>query len=85
MLTLLNKRAKTSMRITLLILIALLTLAAIYLYNNPDIVTQFWLWAMGLAGLIVELFKSLWHILKNLATKITSMLQPKQAEQAKTK
>jgi hypothetical protein len=73
------------MRISLLILVALLTLAAIYLYNNPDIVKQFWLWAVGLAGLIIQLCKSLWHLLKNLVSKIASMLQPKNAGKAETK
>ena len=71
------------MRIPLLILVAIITFAVIFLWTNPDLVKQFWLWAVGLAGVIVELFLKLWELLKNIFSKTTVMPGGNKAEPKK--
>lgn len=67
------------MRIPLLILIAIITFVIVLLVNNPDFVKQFWLWAVGLAGVIIQLFAGLWNFLKNIFSKGAEMLKSKTA------
>ncbi len=46
-------------RLTVLIFIALLTLLIVFWVKRPDIISNFWLWLIGLAGPIVALFRRL--------------------------
>ena len=71
------------MRIPLLILIAIITFVIVLMVNNPDLVHKFWLWAVGLAGVILQLFISLWQFLKNIFSKGTSILKSKTPEPKK--
>ncbi len=44
-------------RITFLIFIAIITFAVVLWVKRPDIIGNFWLWAVGLAGPVIALFK----------------------------
>ncbi len=44
-------------RITFLIFIAIITFAVILWVKRPDIIGNFWLWVVGLAGPVIAFFK----------------------------
>ena len=43
-------------RITFLIFIAIITIAVVLWVKRPDIIGNFWLWVVGLAGPVVAFF-----------------------------
>jgi hypothetical protein len=47
------------MRATALFFIALVTVFIVFWVKRPDIISDFWLWLVGLAGPIIALFKRL--------------------------
>ncbi|MFA6401116.1 MAG: hypothetical protein WCX31_05750 [Salinivirgaceae bacterium] len=49
---------------TILILVALVTLAVLFAYYNPDKLEDIWLWVIGLAGMAVGYAKELFELLK---------------------
>lgn len=48
-------------RFTFLLFIALTTFLIVLWVKRPDIISNFWLWLVGLAGPIVALYKRLMH------------------------
>lgn len=56
-------------RILLLAAIAGLTFAVIFFSARPDLLSDFWMWAIGLAGLIVKTLQIVFTRLKDLFSK----------------
>ena len=50
-----------------LLVIAIIAFAVIYFVKRPDILDEVWLWIIGLAGSIVEIFRRLFSFLKKEA------------------
>lgn len=53
----------------LLIFVAIITFAVIYIIKNPDILNEFWLWLVGLAGTIGLALEGIWDFIKGLFKK----------------
>ncbi len=53
-------------RILLLILIGGITFLIILFVSRPELLTDFWLWAIGLAGPIIKVFDAIIQKLKSL-------------------
>ncbi len=52
-----------------LLFIAIITFVIVLLVKNPDIVKEFWLWVIGLAGIIVHIFQLLRDFVKQVFYK----------------
>lgn len=51
-------------RFLLLVVVALVTFAVIFVIQRPDILNEIWLWLIGLAGAIIEFFRRIFSFLK---------------------
>ena len=56
-------------RVLLLTAIAAITFAVIFFSARPDVLNDFWLWAVGLVGLIAKTLQLTFQRLKNLFSK----------------
>ena len=74
-----------TMRWLLLIFVAIITFGIILLVNNPDLVHKFWLWVIGLAGVIVELLKQLWALILRFFTWMEQLVKKNNAPHEKVK
>lgn len=57
-------------RISVLFLVAIITLTGLFLYYNPDFVEETWLWIVGLLGPAVAYMKAFYKIIKRFIFKI---------------
>ena len=66
-------------RILLLVAIAAITFAIIFFSARPDLLEDLWLWAVGLAGLIVKTVQLVFTGLKRLFSKMPLAKTEKEA------
>ena len=52
-------------RIVILVFVALITVVVILMVKRPDLISNFWLWLVGLAGPIIGFFKRIIYEIEN--------------------
>ncbi len=57
------------MRIVSLIFIAIITFVIVLLVKRPELLKDFWLWLIGLSGLVLHALQVIWSYVKKLFLK----------------
>jgi hypothetical protein len=57
------------MRIMSLIFIAIITFLIVLMVKRPELLKDFWLWLVGLSGLVLHAFQVIWKDAKELFSK----------------
>jgi len=71
-------------RLLSIILITVIILTALFLITNPDILTEIWLWIVGLLGAIVALFKNIADFVREQINKVLPKKKQTELEQSTT-
>ena len=64
-------------RLLLLILIALFTFAIILYVERPDLIKNFWIWAIGFSSVIIRVFVLIKHALTKHASHLSDTVAAK--------
>lgn len=65
------------MRLLALLLIALIAFAIVMVVKRPELVKEFWLWIIGLAGIIIQVIKMIKDFLVKAFSKISADVKEK--------
>lgn len=57
------------MRIVSLILIAIITFVIVLVVKRPELLKDFWLWLVGLSGLVLRGLQIIWDHMKEIFSK----------------
>lgn len=68
------------MRIMSLIFIAIITFLIVLAVKRPELLKDFWLWLVGLSGLILHAFQIIWNDVKELFSKAFESVTKKKRE-----
>lgn len=72
-------------RFLLLLLIAVITFVIFALIKNPGVLEEIWLWIIGLIGLIIKSFRSIFEYFKNLIADDETSVKEATTKDAKSK
>lgn len=67
------------MRIISLILIGIITFVIILVVKRPELLKDFWLWLIGLSGLILRGLQIIWDHMKEIFSKAFESEKKKEA------
>jgi hypothetical protein len=57
------------MRIVSLIFIAIITFVIVLVVKRPELFKNFWLWLIGLSGLVLHVLQVIWNYVKEVFSK----------------
>ncbi len=61
------------MRIVSLIFIAIITFVIVLMVKRPELLKDFWLWLIGLSGLVLHALQTIWNYAKELFSKASEV------------
>jgi hypothetical protein len=68
------------MRIVSLIFIAIITFVIVLIVKRPELFKDFWLWLIGLSGLVLHALQTIWNDAKGLFSKASELAIKKEKE-----